>query len=199
MRLAHPHLAVAIALTLMSGMSATQAQTAAATPPGKHAVVDGASITVVGEITAVDAAQRVVSIRGPQGRVAEYAVDPVVRNLDQVKVGDRVQLDYKAAVALALVKGGDGIREKVEAESVTTSTPGSKPGGAVLKTTTIAATVVSVDHKKKLARLKGPEGREVDVEVRDPKVLETVKAGDQVVANVTESVAINVRPAPAKK
>jgi hypothetical protein len=193
----HKQLILALAIAAASGLSPTLAWSAdpATKPVVAGGAADGVRITVVGEITAVDAAARTVSIKGPQGNIGDYAVDPSVRNLEQVKVGDRVQLDYRAAVGLALVKGGDGIREKVEADSTATSKDGAKPGGAVLKTTTIVANVLSVDKKRKLVKLQGPEGRVVDVQVRDPKVLKEVKANDQVVAKVTESVAINVKPA----
>lgn len=186
-------LLLALALTAAAGSTTVHAQASAAV-----AAADGVRITVVGEITAVDVAARTVSIKGPSGNIGDYAVDPAVRNLEQVKVGDRVQIDYRAAVGLALVKGGDGIREKVEGDSTATSKDGAKPGGAVLKTTTIVANVLSVDKKRKLVKLQGPEGRVVDVQVRDAKVLKEVKVNDQVVAKVTESVAINVKPAAAK-
>ena len=192
-------LILALSIAAAAGATAVHAQaTPAAKPAVAGAAADGVRITVIGEITAVDAAARTVSIKGPQGNVGDYAVDPSVRNLEQVKVGDRVQLDYRAAVGLALVKGGDGIREKVEGESVNSAQAGAKPGGAVLKTTTIVANVLSVDKKRKLVKLQGPEGRVVDVQVRDAKVLKEVKVNDQVVAKVTESVAINVKPAAAK-
>jgi len=55
-----------------------------------------------------------------------------------------------------------------------------------------------VDAKRGVATLRGPSGDFVDVKVRDPKILHEVKAGDQVVASFTESVALRVQPASAK-
>ena len=66
-----------------------------------------------------------------------------------------------------------------------------------MKRTTVVANVLSVNKTKKIATLKGPEGNVVDVMVRDPQVLQEVQAGDQVVAVITESIAVNVRPANA--
>jgi len=194
----HTLAATALAFAALAPFTAPVAR-AAADPSVPQVVADGLRITVIGEVTAVDAAARTVAIKGPQGNKGVFAVDPAVKNLDQVKVGDRVRIDYKAAVALALLKNGDGIREKVEADSATQAQPGAKPGAAVLKTTTIVANVLSVNTKKKHVKLQGPEGRVVDVQVRDPKVLKAVKVGDQVVADVTETLAVNVRPAPAGK
>ncbi|MDM0044982.1 hypothetical protein QTH91_10835 [Variovorax dokdonensis] len=194
-------LAMTAAVSLALGAASTaQAQT---TPERKTVeLVDakgGAqSVTVVGEITQVDAAQRVVSIKGPRGNIADLRVDPKVKNLDQVKVGDRVRLTYRVGVALALLKGGDEIRQRVESEGSTAAAPGEKPGGMAVSVTTIVANVVSIDRKKNIATLKGPSGNLVDVRVRDPKVLKEVKVGDQVAARVTESLAVEVRPAPAK-
>ena len=54
------------------------------------------------------------------------------------------------------------------------------------------------ENKKNVVTLRGTSGQLTDVHVRDPKVLKDVKVGDQVVANITESVALRVTPAPAK-
>ena len=147
-------------------------------------------VSVVGEITAVDVANRVVTIKGPRGNIGEMKVDPAVKDLDKVKVGDRVRVSYRVALALALKKGGDGIRERVETEA-------SSMSGAS-KRITIVANVESVNAKRGIATLRGPEGNFVDVKVRDPKLLHDVKAGDQVVASVTETVAVGVLPVTAK-
>ncbi|MBS0453278.1 MAG: hypothetical protein JSS14_18455 [Proteobacteria bacterium] len=158
----------------------------------------GATVSVVGEITAIDVANRIVSIKGPKGNVSDMVVDERVRNLDKVKVGDQVKLTYRVGVALALLKGGDGIREKVESEGAARAAEGAKPGGVVVKTTTVVANVEAVNQKRKIVTLKGPEGKVVDVQVEDPAVLKEVKVGDQVAAKVTESVAVRVTPAKAK-
>ena len=180
---------------IMLGSSA--GMVGAQTPAKKKVELEDAQhgstiVSVVGEVTAVDVANRVVSIKGPRGNVGEMKVDPAVKNLDKVKVGDRVRISYRVALALALMKGGDGIRERVETEA------GSKAGTSATKRVTIVANVESVDTKRGIATLRGPEGNFVDVKVRDPKLLHDVKTGDQVVASVTETVAVGVQPATAK-
>ena len=136
-----------------------------------------------------------MTLKGPKGNIADLRVDERARNLEQVKPGDRVRLTYRVGVALALLKGGDGIREKVESESTARTAAGDKPGGAAMKTTTVVANVEEVNLQRQIVTLKGPEGKVVDVKVRDPKVLKEVKVGDQVAASVTESVVLRVRPA----
>ena len=188
--------ALAVTVATLTPLSALVAF--AAVPAIADAGVDGGAVTGTGAVPAAGARARQVTVRGPEGHVLVFVVDEAVRNLAQVKVGDLVQIDYRAAVALALMKNGDGIRERVDAESATAAKSGDRPGGALLKTSTLVADVLQVNHARRQVRLKGPEGRVVDVRVRDPQVLAGLKAGDQVVANVTETLAINVRPAPGR-
>ena len=196
----HSLLALSAAMALGTALAPAHAQDNSAAQAVKVADAEGAGVvlSVTGEIVAVDVANRIVSIKGPKGNVSDMLVGSDVRNLDQVKVGDRVRLTYRVGVALALLKGGDGIREKVESEGAVRSQPGAKPGGAVVKTTTVVANVWAVNQKRKIVTLRGPEGKTVDVQVKDPELLKDVKVGDQVGARITESIAVRVQPAKAK-
>ena len=190
-------IAACAALTLCAGTASAQTEPARKTIELEDARGGSAVLSVTGEITAVDVANRIVSIKGPKGNISDLRVDPAVRNLEQVKVGDRVRLSYRIGVALALRKGGDGIRETVETESAAVAAKGARPGGVATTRTTIVANVFGVDRKKKIVTLRGTSGQLTDVHVRDPQVLREVKVGDQVVASITESVALRVQPAPA--
>ena len=182
------------ALGLVCASTATWAATAASAPaPTVRAA--GARLTTVGTITALDLGQRSVVIKNAQGVERSYRVDPSVTSLEQVKVGDQVQLDYFVALAVALRKGSAGIREKVEAEAESRAAPEGRPGIEAARRTTIVADVVSVNKSKQTVRLKGPEGRVVDLKVNDKAALKNVKAGDQVVAVLYEALAVGVRPA----
>jgi hypothetical protein len=186
-------ISVCAAISLGSSMGMVSAQTPAKKKVELEQAEHGATIvSVVGEVTAVDVANRVVSIKGPRGNIGEMKVDPAVKNLDKVKVGDRARISYRVALALALMKGGDGIRERVETEA------SSAAGTSATKRVTIVANVESVNAKGGIVTLRGPEGNFVDVKVRDPALLREVKTGDQVVASVTETVAVGVQPVTAK-
>lgn len=193
-------LSAALAFGAAALPAAAQTDAAAASPLSK--VKRGATVlSVVGEVTAVDTANRTVAIKGPAGNEETFKVSPDVKNFEQTKVGDRVRLTYRVAVAVALKKGGGGIRERVESSGGATAAPGQKPGGIAVEQTAIVADVVAVNTAKNFVTLKGADGKLVDVRVRDPKVMKEVKAGDQVEALITESVAVGVRPAsqaPAK-
>ena len=186
-------ISVCAAFVLGSSMGTVSAQAPAKKKVELEQAQHGATIaSVTGEVTAVDAANRVVSVKGPRGNIGEMKVDPAVQSLDKIKVGDRVRVSYQVALALALKKGGDGIRERVETEA------SSVAGASDTKRVTIVANVESVNAKRGVVTLRGTEGNFVDVKVRDPALLKEVKAGDQVVASVTETVAVGVQPVTAK-
>ena len=86
----------------------------------------------------------------------------------------------------------------MESEGAVRAAEGAKPGGALLKTITVVANVEAVNQKRRIVTLKGPEGKVVDVHVKDKQVIQDVKVGDQVAARITESVAVRVTPAKAK-
>jgi len=190
---------VAASLVVAFGLpAAAQAEDKAVmtSSPGQATIAQKRRITAT--VEAIDVAKREVTLKGPKGKVVPLSVSPDVRNLEQVKVGDRVRLSYRIGVAVALVKGGDGIRERVETDAAAVAQKGARPGGVAVNRTTIVANVFSLNRKKNIVTLRGVSGQLVDVHVRDPKALQDVKVGDQVVANITESVALRVTPAPAK-
>ncbi|MDM0033072.1 hypothetical protein QTI33_13135 [Variovorax sp. J22P271] len=191
-------LAACAALTLCAGVASAQTEAPRRSIEVEDARGGSAVLSVTGEITAVDVANRIVSIKGPRGNINDLRVDPAVRNLEQVKVGDRVRLSYRIGVAVALVKGGDGIRQRVETDAAAVAEKGARPGGVAVNRTTLVANVFSINRKKNIVTLRGASGQLVDVHVRDPKALQDVKVGDQVVANITESVALRVTPAASK-
>ena len=148
--------------------------------------------TLTAKIESVDLANRMVTVRGPLGRVVALRVDDKVKNLAQVKAGDEIVLKYLEAVSVALVKGGPGRSETQTTTGPVTAPAGAKPRAAIAQTTKIVARVESVDPKTQTVLLQGPNGRYAEVKVRDAAVFADVKAGDDVVATFTEALVVEV-------
>ncbi len=72
------------------------------------------------------------------------------------------------------------------------------PGGLAASQTTVTATVQSIDKENQTAVLVGPEGNPVKVKVENPKNLENVNIGDEVVATYTQAYAISVEKTEKK-
>jgi hypothetical protein len=177
-------------------------------PPAAGAVVASApgmavaagKVQASAVVTAIDLATRTVTLKGAQGRVFDVVAGDEVRNLEQVRVGDTVVVEYVRALALELVKG-TGVREggaPSERGEAVRAQPGEKPAGAVGRQITAIADVIDVNPKAKTITLKGPKGNVVELAVENPDQFKVVKKGDKVRVDYVEAVAVSVQAAPAK-
>ncbi len=167
------------------------------TSPGKGTLMQ--THRVVATVEAVDAAKGHVTLKGPKGNILDLAVGPEVRNLAQLKVGDKVVVRSLEALTLTLKKDGKELRSTKSSSDSVRSAPGALPGGAVAEHVKVTADVIAVNAKAHTVRLRGPQ-QTVDLYVEDPKQLKLIKVGDQVEAEYTEAVALTVEPvATAKK
>jgi hypothetical protein len=155
-------------------------------------------VEVTATVEAIDLNKRIVTLKGPKGNVFDLKVGERAKNLPQVKVGDQVKVKYYESLAFEVKKpGAAGGAEATGA--LATAKPGEKPGGMAAEQVTVTATVEAIDAKKQRVTLKGPEGKILDVKVKDPKNLKNVKKGDQVVLTYTEALAVSVEHAKKKK
>ena len=164
-----------------------------ASQPGKAAAV--ATVQATATVVALDKATRTVTLKGPQRTVDVVAGDDV-KNFDQIKVGDTVNVTYVEALTLELKKTKGKLDVKAETGAVRAA-PGATPGGAVGRQITALCDVVAVDPKKSTITLKGPRGNVMDLNVRNPDHFKVVKKGDQVEVVYTEAVALTLSPAAA--
>jgi ribosomal protein L6P/L9E len=166
------------------------------TVPGKGTISN--MVRVTASVEAIDVATRSVTLKGPKGDVVTLTVGPEVKNLAQVKVGDRVSVRYAEALTLELKKDGKELRQRSEREASSAAQPGERPGGAAGRQIKVIADVVAVDRKKQVVTLRGPS-RTVELKLRDPEQIKLIKVGDQIEATYQEAVAVSLEPAPAAK
>jgi len=158
----------------------------------------GQKVTMVAVVEAIDLATRQVTLRGPQGNTQTITVGEEARNLPQLKVGDRVVVDFYQGLAMALTPSRTGVRKRVETTTEQRAALGQKPGGMVVQTVEVDATVQAVDLKARTVTLRGPK-RTLTLDVAKDVNLNQVKVGDQVHAVYQEALAISVRPAEGQQ
>ena len=181
------------AAVALAGTAAAQTGGAmVGTAPGKGVAVQ--TIKGTATITAVDKATRDITLKGPQGREMTITAGPEVKNFDQLKVGDQVDMQYVEALTLQLRKQGDKVVAKTEKTDAVGAKKGETPGGAVGRQVTVVANVVAVDPAKQVVTLKGPN-QTVDLRVQDPAQFKNIAVGDQVEATFTQAFAVAVEPA----
>lgn len=179
-----------IAVAVLMGAAAfAHAGEAEAPKPG---ALEAQVISVTATVQAIDYAKRTVTLKGPR-RTVTLEVGPEARNFDQVKVGDKVKVDYVASFAV-FVKKSDAPPSVRQGDVVQVAPRGGKPGGVAVSTREVTATVAGINYKNRTVDLKGPGGRTVRLPVdKSVERFEEVKKGDQVVVRQTEAVAIDVQ------
>lgn len=171
----------------------------ASEPPQPVTIEDSQEISAT--VEAIDVSTRMVSLRGPDGDVITVQVTPEARNLEQVKVGDRVVARYYQALAAELRRRGDDSGE-TEAPVVETdvgrAAAGARPGGIVGAQSRQTVRITDVDKKNHIVSFYGSDGLARALPVRTPQGQEFIsklKTGDEVEVTYTEAVALSVEPA----
>jgi Cu/Ag efflux protein CusF len=85
--------------------------------------------------------------------------------------------------------------DTLQVAQATSPAPPAAPGKVVATSVKVRGTVDAIDKEKGTVTLKGPKGRTVTLEVKDPAKLDAVKVGDPVVATYVEAMAFQVRKA----
>jgi Cu/Ag efflux protein CusF len=161
-------------------------------PADKPGVQTSELTVVTATVEKIDMKTREVTLKGEGGKSETIKVGPEARNLDQLKVGDKVTMKYYESVALFVAPPG-GKPSVSETTEIERAAKGQKPGGVVTTVVEATATVEAVDLAKRTVTVKGPEGKVKTVKVSDAvKRLNEVKVGDQIVLRYTEAVAISV-------
>ena len=186
-------LAIALVASSMNAMS----QSGKTVSTDKPMVIDAAVTSnryqlYEGDVTNVDKKTRTITFKNKEGE-SKFVAGPEITNFAQIKKGDHLNVSYELAVAIELIKTkSNGIRSKVETESVTSSKAGEKPAEKITNTTTVIADIVAVDRDKKLVSVKGPSGKVTTVFVKNPALLNDVAVGEQVKVVYSDAMAASI-------
>jgi hypothetical protein len=182
-------------ISLCAAVAALVLASCAAPPP--KPVVRENLVQKTATVESIDQGSRLVTLRGEDGVGTTIKVSDEVRNLPQVKAGDKVTVSYYEALAAEVKKPGEGV-QGVEADVATTRAPeGSMPaaGAGVLMRTTV--TIDSVDTQFNTVTFRRSDGLLRTVAVESPEgqtFIKGLKKGDQVEIAYTEALAIEVKP-----
>ena len=169
------------------------------TPEGDEAVgvietADGVAIVetfaTTATVSAIDTANRKVTLKFEDGRQTTVKCGPAVANFAQIQVGDRVNAVVTEELAVFL---GAGEPPNAEAAAAVALAPiGAKPGGFIADTVRVSATVAAVDAKTRHVTLSLPDGTSKRFKVGKQINLANVKVGENVTVRYTESLAVSV-------
>jgi hypothetical protein len=148
-------------------------------------------------VTQINAAKRTLTLKTDTGEEIPLEASQAVRNLPQVKVGDRVTVTYLEAIGAQMRKPGDSTEPTMDL-GAGQAKPGERPGVGVASVQTVPVTIVSVDTKTSTVRFFAADKlvRTITVERPESKAyISKLKAGDEVIVTYSEALAIEVKPA----
>lgn len=154
--------------------------------------------TVTATVEAIDLPSRIVSLVGAEGNILIVQASEEVRNLDQVRVGDKVKVEYYEGLLAELLPPGSDKREVNLTEAIVRAAPGERPGVAVGEAVGARVVIEYVDPVRNIVHFTGPKGKKRVIKVEKPEfrtMLKTLKPGDVVALTYYEALAVKVEPA----
>lgn len=149
------------------------------------------TVDMSAKVTAIDSANRKVTLLGPDGKKFTVKVGPEAINFDQIRVGDLVNATVTEELVVYLDEEGASAPDG-SAAMVALAPKGSQPGGLVAGTTQVTGMVTAIDPTNRTATLKFGDGSTKTFPVRDDIDLSQRKVGERVVFQITEMIAISV-------
>ena len=184
----------------LAGIAAMLAACAAPAqpPPRPEPTAVAREAQFVAVVESVDQNTREVVLRGPEGNLVTVTAGPEVRNLAQVRRGDRVHVTYGAALAVEMAPpGGAGPPAEV-ATGMARAEPGARPAGAVGQRVRARVRIQEVDPVTGRVAFVGPQGVRRVVTPQNPAMADfarRLRPGDEVDMTYAEAVAVRVEPA----
>jgi hypothetical protein len=187
---------VAMIMVFAFGQLAQAGEKKAAGEPGAISVMVAKASAAV---ESVDAAKRTVTLKMPDGAMKTLKCGPEVRNFDQIKAGDTVNLTFVDEVA-AYIRKADAPPLAEEGAMVALAPKGAKPGVLMAETAEVKVKIEAVDLKKHTVTFLNPDGsmKTVKAGKKMKGALKDLKKGDDVVLRVTQALLINVTAAAKK-
>ena len=149
------------------------------------------SLEVSASVTAIDPENRKMTLLLPEGGKKTVVVPQEAINFDQIQVGDLVKVTLAEQTVIYLDQEGASVPDEFSAD-VALAPKGAKPGGVIVGTTKVTATVTAIDESQRTATLRFEDGTVETFPVREDIDLSKRKVGEKVVFLVTEMVALSV-------
>jgi hypothetical protein len=167
----------------------------------QNAIPQSEQVVLQAKIKKINTTTRAVTLEGVNGEKVTVTAGPLVR-LNLLKDGDTVNAKYYRSVAFMLngPAGGNGTPVTNDQMAAAVAQPAQAPGGVAVSVVKIQGTVVGVDLSSNSVSIVNPSGGQIyTVDVTDPArqaMLSSLNVGDTVTAVVSQTLAVEITPAP---
>jgi hypothetical protein len=166
----------------------SHASSTAAVNPGEAGGVFEDTYTASAVVRHVDPISRKVILEDSAGHSSSFTAPAEMRNLPQLRPGDRVTATFTER--MTVIVGKDSVGGDAYTASASVAPPGAKPGAMYAEQFEAAAKVKSIDSAKRRATLEFADGKTQQVPVRADVDLSKYKAGDTVLIRVTDTLSV---------
>ena len=180
------------AIALATVLSATSLTALAADIP-LSAAVEADQVTT--KVLAVDPANHQVVLEGAEGRQVHVQLSDKAKNLGNLKVGDKVDIQVTHSIAAFLDtdvdKGLPGSTERTG--ELRNAVGSSNPGGEAFRQIQVQLKITKIDLKKNQVTLENPSGQSKTLNVEKPEIqakLKDLKIGQSVVVTYTDVLKV---------
>ena len=146
-------------------------------------------------VVAVDADKRSIELEGPDGNRIATRVGPDVRNLAQVKVGDKLNVSYYSGYVLSMAEPGVA---GSEAEAFAgRAAEGERPAATIGTTQQATVEILSVSTDGKKVSFRDGDGRTHSIPVRREEArafAKRLKPGDMVDIHYSDALTVSIEP-----
>ena len=160
--------------------------------PKKKGMAAGHAASITATVEKIDAANRVLTLKGPEGNVVDVEVSPAVKRFDAIKVGDKLTVKYTESLVISVKKADAGAPLGMSYEQGVKPAPGEKPSGVIARKVSATVEVVKTDPKAPSITVRTSDGSTESFHVKDAKRLEGVNPGDKITITYDEAIAIAV-------
>ena len=154
--------------------------------------VDHVEVTkVTGMVQKVDPDKRMMTMKLDNGKRTTLKVDKRVKDLDQFKPGDRIQLSYTEEIIAMADRSDDGGAALAKYGTVDVEPESDNPTLVKVDTTEIKGKIVSVDSKKRRLTFEDPDGKKRSMTLSHRiKDLDQFKPGQTISMAITDELVV---------
>lgn len=149
-------------------------------------------IKVHATVTNIDLEKRKVKLLLDDGKEKTYKVDKSVQNLDQVKVGDQLNISLTEEIIIVVGKSSE-TPNATDSQTVGVVPKGAKPGIVMVDTATLSAKILAVDAQKRRVTLLDPDGKKKTIKLsKNFQNIDQLQIGETVDMLMTDSVVVEI-------
>jgi hypothetical protein len=181
--------------TSASNTTAGTTKPAASTGAAPAPVELSNELTATSQVTAIDKATRLVTLRREDGNLFQVLCGADVRNFDQIAAGDTLRVKFKESLKVSLTPPGQGGPEAGAGVVAARAPAGGTPAAAAGIGVSVRVKIESIDREHGIVVFSLPSGELIShriVTEDGHRFVEALKIGDKVQLDYHQAFALAI-------